>query len=94
MARQTAYYDREAGIVFITVIPRRRRRGRGYVAYSDERGWGLIDHAEGDGEEVCGIEIWRPEEMFPADLLDALPHPTLSRWTRLWLWWSDRRSGG
>jgi uncharacterized protein YuzE len=90
MIRQAAYYDREARIVFFKVLPRRRRR-RGYV-YDEEFEWGTIERAE-ENDEICGVEIWRPEEMFPADLLDALPHPTLTRWTRLGWWWADRRRG-
>jgi len=86
--RQASYYDRDAGIVFIRVAELGRHgwcRGwrRRYVDHSDEREWGLIDIAEGTAEEVTGFELWRPREMLPADLLDALSDPPLTRW--LWI---------
>ena len=69
MSAANAYYDREAGIVYFQVRP-----PRGPV-YSDERNWGLIDREDDEEGAICGIEIWEPEEMFPPDLLDALPAP-------------------
>jgi uncharacterized protein YuzE len=86
MIRQAAYYDREARIVYFKV---RRRRRRGDV-YDEEFEWGTIERAEAD-DEICGVEIWTPKEMFPEDLLEALPHPTFTRWTRVWWWWYNRR---
>ena len=103
MAKHTAYYDRGAGIVYVTVLPRNRRKRRSLIERSDERSWGLIDHDAAD--EVVGVEIWRPLEMLPSDLLDALPPPTRSRWERiawpisdlwnrlLWQLWHRRRQG-
>jgi hypothetical protein len=29
---------------------------------------------------VVGIEMWRPKEMLPPDLLEAIPSPTWTRW--------------
>jgi uncharacterized protein YuzE len=101
MMRQSAYYDREAGIVYVTVLSRRRRKHRSLLARSDERGWGLI-HYDTSGE-VVGFEFWRPKEMLPADLLEAMPEPEFMRWERfrlrirfgwdrtMWRRWRRRR---
>ncbi len=83
---QSAYYDREARIVFFKVLPGKR------PDFTEERGWGLIHYLDRDRKEVCGIEIWNPEQMFPPGLLDALPNPTWTRWDRL-TWQINRRWG-
>jgi len=103
MSRQAAYYDRDAGIVYITVLPRDRRRRHGRGRTSEDRGWGLIDYEDRDGRQVCGFELWRPEEIFPPDLLAAFPPVTFGRWERVffsvrrrwgrikWTLWEKRR---
>jgi hypothetical protein len=92
MSRQTAYYDREAGIVYIGIAGQRgQRRTRGLIV-CDERNWGLIDRVEGT-DEVVGLEIWRPKEMFPPDLLEAIPPPVGRQFAwRLRDHWSRLRS--
>jgi hypothetical protein len=45
----------------------------GETLHSEKTAWGLIDYdRQGD---PCGVEIWSPAKMFPADLLDAIPEP-------------------
>jgi hypothetical protein len=99
--RQTAYYDRDVGIVYLTVVARRRRRRRGgRTITGKDHGWGLVMW---EGGEVCGLEFWRPEEIFPPDVLAALPSPIISSWERRrssirrpwevlkWKLWKERR---
>ena len=79
--RQAVYYDREAGIVFIDITPRSRWRRERFGA-AEQRSWGLILRA-GQSHEVVAVEMWRPKEMLPPDLLDAIPSPTWTRWEAL-----------
>ena len=81
MTRQTAYYDREAGIVHVTILPRRHRKRHSLIERSDERPWGLIGYD--NSNEVVGFEFWRPLETLPADLLEAMPELEWTRWERL-----------
>jgi uncharacterized protein YuzE len=90
--RQVAYYDRDAGVVYIGIIPRSRRHGRNRFITAEERSWGLVHRAE-RSDEVVGIEMWRPKEMLPPDLLEAIPPPTWTRWEAMaqavrgrWYW--------
>jgi uncharacterized protein YuzE len=101
--RQTAYYDSDAGIVYIGVLPPNRRRRGSRQIVSDDYGWGLIDYEDRAGGEVCGAGFWRPEEIFPRELLEALPHPTFTPFERrrmalrdrwdwaTWIAWKRRR---
>jgi hypothetical protein len=108
MPRQESYYDREAGIVYFRVARLGRhgwRHGwrRRYIDHTKECSWGLVDVAEGDAKEVVGFEIWRPKEMLPPEMLEALPEPTSPKWWNLrrrlhlyrhrieWRLWRKRR---
>jgi uncharacterized protein YuzE len=63
------YYDRRARIVYLPLTP----NGDGETLTSSETGWGRIDYNRGG--EACGVEIWKPLQMLPLDLLEALPDP-------------------
>lgn len=76
--RQAAYYDREAGIVYIGITPRSRRRRRDQPTTDEVCSWGLIVRAE-RSREIVAVEMWRPKEMLPPDLLEAMPSPTWMR---------------
>jgi hypothetical protein len=83
---ERSYYDRETGIAFFQVARlgrhdwRRRWRRRG-VERSEDRGWGMVDVAEGD-EQIVGIELRHPRQVLPAEFLDALPPPSRTAWGR------------
>jgi uncharacterized protein YuzE len=61
------YYDRRADIVWIPT-------GRSDDVVNEKTEWGLLDY-DADSDEIVGIEIWKASKRFPADLLEALPHP-------------------
>ena len=82
MSRQAAYYDRDAGIMFLTVVPRdKRRRGGRYVVFQRPR-LGIDRLRSPGGRRGLRCRVLGPAEIFPPDPLKALPHPTSTRWAR------------
>jgi uncharacterized protein YuzE len=65
--KRSAYYDREADIVWIPT-------GESDDVVNEEMEWGLLDH-DARSQEVVGVELWRASTHFPADLLMNLPDP-------------------